>query len=44
MSTSTEQWASRLCMEDGDFYSHERLVCVPEARDVRIELVPWMDR
>ena len=28
------------CVEDGDFYSHERPVCVPEACDVRIELIP----
>ena len=28
------------CMEDGDLHSHERTVCVPEACDVRIELVP----
>uniref|UniRef100_A0A7S0ZZN4 Isocitrate dehydrogenase (NADP(+)) n=1 Tax=Noctiluca scintillans TaxID=2966 RepID=A0A7S0ZZN4_NOCSC len=28
------------CMKDGDFYSHERSVCVPEACDVRIELIP----
>ena len=27
------------CMEDGDFYYHERLVCVPETCDVRIELI-----
>ena len=30
-------------MEGGDFYSHEEL-CDLEARDVRIELGPWMDR
>ena len=27
------------CMEDGDFYSHERPVCVPETCDVRITVV-----
>ena len=27
-------------MENGDFYSHESPVCVPEACDVRIELIP----
>ena len=27
------------CMVDGDFYSHERLVCVPETCDVRITVV-----
>ena len=27
------------CMEDGDFHYHERFVCVPEAYDVRIELI-----
>ena len=31
------------CAEYGDFYCHERLVC-PEARDVRIELVPWIEQ
>ena len=35
----------RLCVEDGVFYSHERLVCVPEACDVtnvKVELDPWV--
>ena len=27
------------CTEDGDFYSHERPVCVPETCDVRIAVV-----
>ena len=34
------------CMEDRDFYSHERLVCLPEACDVRMEkseVLPWME-
>ena len=37
----------RLCVEYGDFYSHKRPVCVPEASDVtsvQIELDPSMDR
>ena len=29
-------------MGDGDFCSYERLACDPEARDVRLELVPWI--
>ena len=27
------------CREDGDFYSHEKLMCVPETCDVRIIVV-----
>ena len=46
-STSSEQWTSRLCVEDGVFYFHKRPVCVLEACDVtsvKIELDPFMDR
>ena len=42
-STSIEQWTSRLCVEDGVFYSHKRFVCVSQACDVtsvKIELDP----
>ena len=46
-SKSIEHQTSRMCVEDGVFYSHKRAVCVPVACDVtsvKIELDPSMDR
>ena len=46
-STLSECHRHQLCVEDGVFYSHKRLVCVLEACDVtsvKIELDPSMDR